>query len=187
MQKFMTFGWYDFIFTLNSTGSTWLSAKQGSSILLSHFTWWSPDEMLLFICHVYLKGCTVAWSIWSSCSAQKSNPGLFTSILVRFAYLVRGHDGCYDRNGCIHKKAKELVWTILTVPGPTLMLLASTVRLLIRWTLLLSVWFYYLINIITSLLFLQFGSRIARESNRKFFGSNRAANQASAGSVAINK
>ncbi|KAK9034214.1 hypothetical protein V6N11_050387 [Hibiscus sabdariffa] len=31
---------------------------------------------------------------------------------------------------------------------------------------------------------IQFGSRIARESNRKNFGSNRAANQASAGSVA---
>jgi asparagine synthetase B (glutamine-hydrolysing) len=30
---------------------------------------------------------------------------------------------------------------------------------------------------------IQFGSRIARESNRKNFGSNRAANQASAGSV----
>jgi hypothetical protein len=34
--------------------------------------------------------------------------------------------------------------------------------------------------------FTQFGSRIARESNRKNFGSNRAANQASAGSVQIN-
>ncbi|XP_065860586.1 uncharacterized protein [Euphorbia lathyris] len=34
---------------------------------------------------------------------------------------------------------------------------------------------------------IQFGSRIARESNRKNFGSNRAANQASAGSVVINK
>lgn len=33
---------------------------------------------------------------------------------------------------------------------------------------------------------IQFGSRIARESNRKNFGSNRAANQASAGSVEIN-
>ncbi|MBA0689185.1 hypothetical protein Goari_006923 [Gossypium aridum] len=33
---------------------------------------------------------------------------------------------------------------------------------------------------------IQFGSRIARESNRKNFGSNRAANQASAGSVVIN-
>lgn len=32
----------------------------------------------------------------------------------------------------------------------------------------------------------QFGSRIARESNRKNFGSNRAANQASAGSVKFN-
>ncbi|KAA8529326.1 hypothetical protein F0562_033875 [Nyssa sinensis] len=32
---------------------------------------------------------------------------------------------------------------------------------------------------------IQFGSRIARESNRKNFGSNRAANQASAGSVVI--
>ncbi|XVE85734.1 hypothetical protein DITRI_Ditri17bG0114800 [Diplodiscus trichospermus] len=32
----------------------------------------------------------------------------------------------------------------------------------------------------------EFGSRIARESNRKNFGSNRAANQASAGSVVIN-
>ncbi|KAI4386416.1 hypothetical protein MLD38_004348 [Melastoma candidum] len=32
---------------------------------------------------------------------------------------------------------------------------------------------------------IQFGSRIARESNRKNFGSNRAANQASAGSVAF--
>lgn len=32
---------------------------------------------------------------------------------------------------------------------------------------------------------IQFGSRIARESNRKNFGSNRAANQASAGSAAI--
>ncbi|KAL3654307.1 hypothetical protein CASFOL_003988 [Castilleja foliolosa] len=32
---------------------------------------------------------------------------------------------------------------------------------------------------------IQFGSRIARESNRKNFGSNRAANQASAGSVII--
>ncbi|XP_020253945.1 uncharacterized protein LOC109831013 [Asparagus officinalis] len=32
---------------------------------------------------------------------------------------------------------------------------------------------------------IQFGSRIARESNRKTFGSNRAANQASAGSVEI--
>ncbi|WVZ90897.1 hypothetical protein U9M48_037151 [Paspalum notatum var. saurae] len=32
---------------------------------------------------------------------------------------------------------------------------------------------------------IQFGSRIARESNRKNFGSNRAANQASAGSVQI--
>ncbi|CAL9122930.1 unnamed protein product [Musa textilis] len=32
---------------------------------------------------------------------------------------------------------------------------------------------------------IQFGSRIARESNRKNFGSNRAANQASAGSVEI--
>ncbi|XP_073144693.1 uncharacterized protein [Henckelia pumila] len=32
---------------------------------------------------------------------------------------------------------------------------------------------------------IQFGSRIARESNKKNFGSNRAANQASAGSVAI--
>ncbi|XP_028754081.1 asparagine synthetase domain-containing protein 1-like [Neltuma alba] len=32
---------------------------------------------------------------------------------------------------------------------------------------------------------IQFGSRIARESNRKNFGSNRAANQASAGSVMI--
>ncbi|CAJ2650380.1 unnamed protein product [Trifolium pratense] len=32
---------------------------------------------------------------------------------------------------------------------------------------------------------IQFGSRIARESNRKNFGSNRAANQASAGSVRI--
>lgn len=32
----------------------------------------------------------------------------------------------------------------------------------------------------------QFGSRIARESNRINFGSNRAANQASAGSVVIN-
>ncbi|PKI44422.1 hypothetical protein CRG98_035154 [Punica granatum] len=30
---------------------------------------------------------------------------------------------------------------------------------------------------------IQFGSRIARESNRKNFGSNRAANQASAGSI----
>ncbi|XP_014505547.1 asparagine synthetase domain-containing protein 1 isoform X1 [Vigna radiata var. radiata] len=34
---------------------------------------------------------------------------------------------------------------------------------------------------------IQFGSRIARESNRKIFGSNRAANQASAGSVRINR
>ncbi|KAK2636042.1 hypothetical protein Ddye_030834 [Dipteronia dyeriana] len=34
---------------------------------------------------------------------------------------------------------------------------------------------------------IQFGSRIARESNRKNFGSNRAANQASAGSVVISK
>lgn len=34
---------------------------------------------------------------------------------------------------------------------------------------------------------IQFGSRIARESNRKNFGSNRAANQASAGSVVIYK
>eukprot|EP00258_Populus_trichocarpa_P049398 XP_024465417.1 asparagine synthetase domain-containing protein 1 isoform X2 [Populus trichocarpa] len=34
---------------------------------------------------------------------------------------------------------------------------------------------------------IQFGSRIARESNRKNFGSNRAANQASAGSVMINR
>ncbi|KAK6921903.1 Asparagine synthase [Dillenia turbinata] len=34
---------------------------------------------------------------------------------------------------------------------------------------------------------IQFGSRIARESNRKNFGSNRAANQASAGSVVIHK
>lgn len=34
---------------------------------------------------------------------------------------------------------------------------------------------------------IQFGSRIARESNRKNFGSNRAANQASAGSVVINR
>ncbi|XP_057494290.1 uncharacterized protein LOC130779615 isoform X2 [Actinidia eriantha] len=34
---------------------------------------------------------------------------------------------------------------------------------------------------------IQFGSRIARESNRKNFGSNRAANQASAGSVEISK
>ncbi|KAF0887664.1 hypothetical protein E2562_002364 [Oryza meyeriana var. granulata] len=34
---------------------------------------------------------------------------------------------------------------------------------------------------------IQFGSRIARESNRKNFGSNRAANQASAGSVEINQ
>ncbi|KAG7032257.1 Asparagine synthetase domain-containing protein 1 [Cucurbita argyrosperma subsp. argyrosperma] len=34
---------------------------------------------------------------------------------------------------------------------------------------------------------IQFGSRIARESNRKNFGSNRAANQASAGSVKFNK
>jgi len=34
---------------------------------------------------------------------------------------------------------------------------------------------------------IQFGSRIARESNRKNFGSNRAANQASAGSVQINQ
>ncbi|RID60186.1 hypothetical protein BRARA_F03364 [Brassica rapa] len=33
---------------------------------------------------------------------------------------------------------------------------------------------------------IQFGSRIARESNRKNFGSNRAANQASAGSVRFN-
>ncbi|KAL6570960.1 hypothetical protein OROGR_000510 [Orobanche gracilis] len=32
---------------------------------------------------------------------------------------------------------------------------------------------------------IQFGSRVARESNRKNFGSNRAANQASAGSVVI--
>lgn len=32
---------------------------------------------------------------------------------------------------------------------------------------------------------IQFGSRIARESNRRNFGSNRAANQASAGSVEI--
>jgi len=35
--------------------------------------------------------------------------------------------------------------------------------------------------------FTQFGSRIARESNRKNFGSNRAANQASAGSVQIHQ
>uniref|UniRef100_J3NEE3 Glutamine amidotransferase type-2 domain-containing protein n=1 Tax=Oryza brachyantha TaxID=4533 RepID=J3NEE3_ORYBR len=34
---------------------------------------------------------------------------------------------------------------------------------------------------------IQFGSRIARESNRKNFGSNRAANQASAGSVEIHQ
>ncbi|PKU81136.1 asparagine synthetase domain-containing protein 1 [Dendrobium catenatum] len=34
---------------------------------------------------------------------------------------------------------------------------------------------------------IQFGSRIARESNRKNFGSNRAANHASAGSVKIDK
>ncbi|KAJ6432185.1 hypothetical protein OIU84_019437 [Salix udensis] len=34
---------------------------------------------------------------------------------------------------------------------------------------------------------IQFGSRIARESNRNVFGSNRAANQASAGSVVINR
>lgn len=34
---------------------------------------------------------------------------------------------------------------------------------------------------------IQFGSRIARESNRKNFGSNRAANQASAGSVKIHQ
>ncbi|KAG6493418.1 hypothetical protein ZIOFF_048401 [Zingiber officinale] len=34
---------------------------------------------------------------------------------------------------------------------------------------------------------IQFGSRIARESNRKNFGSNRAANQASAGSVDIHQ
>uniref|UniRef100_A0A9I9D2Q0 Asparagine synthetase domain-containing protein 1 n=1 Tax=Cucumis melo TaxID=3656 RepID=A0A9I9D2Q0_CUCME len=34
---------------------------------------------------------------------------------------------------------------------------------------------------------IQFGSRIARESNRKNFGSNRAANQANAGSVKFNK
>uniref|UniRef100_A0ACD5Y6Z8 Uncharacterized protein n=1 Tax=Avena sativa TaxID=4498 RepID=A0ACD5Y6Z8_AVESA len=34
---------------------------------------------------------------------------------------------------------------------------------------------------------IQFGSRIARESNRKNFGSNRAANQASAGSVEVGK
>ncbi|KAM0872361.1 hypothetical protein ACQ4PT_038790 [Festuca glaucescens] len=34
---------------------------------------------------------------------------------------------------------------------------------------------------------IQFGSRIARESNRKNFGSNRAANQASAGSVEVHK
>ncbi|KAK3136838.1 hypothetical protein QOZ80_5BG0443200 [Eleusine coracana subsp. coracana] len=34
---------------------------------------------------------------------------------------------------------------------------------------------------------IQFGSRIARESNRKNFGSNRAANQASAGSVQIHQ
>ncbi|KAL3367730.1 hypothetical protein AABB24_008870 [Solanum stoloniferum] len=34
---------------------------------------------------------------------------------------------------------------------------------------------------------IQFGSRIARESNRKNFGSNRAANQASAGSVTIHR
>lgn len=34
---------------------------------------------------------------------------------------------------------------------------------------------------------IQFGSRIARESNRKNFGSNRAANQASAGSVEIHE
>ncbi|KNA12485.1 hypothetical protein SOVF_125530 isoform B [Spinacia oleracea] len=34
---------------------------------------------------------------------------------------------------------------------------------------------------------IQFGSRIAQESNRKNFGSNRAANQASAGSVVISK
>ncbi|KNA12864.1 hypothetical protein SOVF_122220 isoform B [Spinacia oleracea] len=34
---------------------------------------------------------------------------------------------------------------------------------------------------------IQFGSRIAQESNRKNFGSNRAANQASAGSVVIYK
>ncbi|CAK9316770.1 unnamed protein product [Citrullus colocynthis] len=34
---------------------------------------------------------------------------------------------------------------------------------------------------------IQFGSRIARESNRKNFGSNRAANQASAGSVKFNR
>jgi hypothetical protein len=35
--------------------------------------------------------------------------------------------------------------------------------------------------------YVQFGSRIARESNRKNFGSNRAANQASAGSVEFHK
>ncbi|KAL6186747.1 hypothetical protein ACLB2K_042866 [Fragaria x ananassa] len=34
---------------------------------------------------------------------------------------------------------------------------------------------------------IQFGTRIARESNRKNFGSNRAANQASAGSAVIHK
>lgn len=34
---------------------------------------------------------------------------------------------------------------------------------------------------------IQFGSRIARESNRKNFGSNRAANQASAGSVEVHQ
>ncbi|KAI4328557.1 hypothetical protein L6164_020901 [Bauhinia variegata] len=34
---------------------------------------------------------------------------------------------------------------------------------------------------------IQFGSRIARESNRQNFGSNRAANQASAGSVTIHR
>jgi hypothetical protein len=34
-------------------------------------------------------------------------------------------------------------------------------------------------------LHVQFGTRIARESNKKVFGSNRAANQASAGSVDI--
>lgn len=34
-------------------------------------------------------------------------------------------------------------------------------------------------------LLLQFGSRIARESNKREFGSNRAANQASAGSALL--
>lgn len=47
--------------------------------------------------------------------------------------------------------------------------------------------FDFINDLTISALLLQFGSRIARESNRKNFGSNRAANQASAGSVVIHK